>query len=149
MYRPPGRDAGPFGGECPSVYYPRLLRDGWALVERAPVPRTDARDRFERPLPASLGARGWVLRKIAHSQLGAPRGKGCYWDEHELIHAATGRQIALPDWEWAELDAERDRLVWASCGKLCAGRLDADGVTGATELIDLNPMTFEPIAAPY
>jgi hypothetical protein len=151
-YGPPGPTTGPvqhFGGECPSVYYPRLLRDGWTLIERVPVPRTDALDRFDRPLPASLGARGWVLRKIAHSQLGAPPGKGCYWDEHELAHPATGRRVALPDWEWAELDADRDRLVWASRGKLYAGRLNADGMIGRVELVDLNPMTFEPIAAPY
>src|SRR5687768_13881314 len=28
------RPSGSFGGECLSVYYPRLLRDGWTRIER-------------------------------------------------------------------------------------------------------------------
>jgi hypothetical protein len=66
-YQPPG----PFGGECPGVYYPRLLRDGWAFVPQpAEMPATvDAV--FEKSAPA-----GWVLRKTAHVQIGPAPRKG-------------------------------------------------------------------------
>lgn len=66
-----------FGGECLNVYYPRLFRDGWKMIEERGH-RMDSATVFERPLE-----HGWVLRKIAHEQVGAPEGKGCYWDEHD------------------------------------------------------------------
>jgi hypothetical protein len=74
-----------FGAECTGVYYPRLLRDGWSLVERAEAGRWNAWTFFEKPL-----ADGWTLRKIAHEQVDAPPGRGCYWDEHELRHDKAG-----------------------------------------------------------
>jgi len=131
-----------FGGECKGVYYPRLLRDGWKFVRRIDVAKWKDLDLFEKPLP-----RGWVLRKIAHAEIGAPPGKGCYWDEHELRHSASGLRIACPDWEWA--DIERNRLVWAEAGKLFAGRLGKEGLAYQSQLFDFNKMTFEPIEAPY
>ncbi len=88
-----------------SVYYPRLLRDGWRVAQ-APVDEWRDYDVFAKGLPGN-----WVLRKIAHAQVGAPPGKGCYWDEHALLHPASGAMIICPDWEWA--DANRERLVWA------------------------------------
>jgi hypothetical protein len=131
-----------FGAECLSVYYPRLQRDGWALMERSAVDQWKSYDIFEKPLPA-----GWVLRKIAHAEVDSPAGKGCYWDEHELIHASSKACLKCPDWEWADL--EGPRLVWATHGKLCAGRLQEGGLVRETELADFNAMTFEPIEAPY
>ena len=103
--------AGSFGGECPGVYYIRLLRDGWLLTERFKDGKWKDRVIFEKRLP-----NGWLLRKIAHAEIGSPPGKGCYWDEHELIHVPSGRIIACPTWEWADLDGKR--LVWTSDGKL-------------------------------
>lgn len=133
---------GAVGGECRSVYYPRLLRDGWQRGEPRPVPYWKPDEVFEKQLPGN-----WTLRKIAHADIGAPPGKGCYWDEHELVHAEAGIKIKCPDWEWADLD--RDRLVWATGGKLWAGRLDKYGLVDEVELLDLNPMAFERIQAPY
>ena len=130
------------GGECLSVYFPRLLRDGWTLVEPVNVARWQDFHVFEKQLAA-----GWVLRKIAHAEVGAPPGKGCYWDEHELLRTESGARIACPEWEWAEV--ERKRLVWAEAGKLFAGRLGKDGLAYKSELFDFNEMTFEPIEAPY
>ncbi len=98
---------------------------------------------FDRPL-----AHGWVLRKIAHAQVGAPAGKGCYWDEHELHHESTGTVIAHPDWEWADVDGES--LVWASGGCLFRASFDrASGAGNPRLLHDFNPMHFEAIEAPY
>jgi hypothetical protein len=131
-----------FGGECLSVYYPRLMRDGWKLIERVSVARWQGHDVFEK----SVGG-GWILRKIAHAEVGAPEGKGCYWDEHELVHPQSKARITCADWEWAELDGKR--LVWAAHGKLHAGKVCKGGLCGETELADFSGMTFEPIEAPY
>ena len=131
-----------FGGECLGVYYPRLLRDGWKLVERTNVAKWKATDIFEKPLH-----QGWVLRKIAHAETGPPAGKGCYWDEHELLHSASETRVPCPEWEWAEVDGKR--LVWAQNGKLFAGRMNRAGVVDDSPLFNFNEMTFESTEAPY
>jgi hypothetical protein len=118
------------------------MRDGWKLVEHARVSRSKDRCIFEKPLP-----KGWTLRKIAHGEVGAPEGKGCYWDEHELAHVDSGQVIACPEWEWADLDG--NRVVWANAGKLWEGRLKKDGLAGESELVDFSEMIFAPIEAPY
>jgi hypothetical protein len=128
--------------ECLGVYYPRLLRDGWRFVERKGVGDCNSLDVFEKP-----AVHGWTLRKLAHAQIGAPAGKGCYWDEHQLLKAATGTELSYPDWEWAEMDGKR--LVWAEYGKLYAGDLQPEGLTSQTVLQDFTGMKFEPIEAPY
>lgn len=131
-----------YGGECPGVYYPRLIRDGWSLKETVHVGKWKDKVIFEKPCP-----NGWLLRKVAHAEVGAQPGKGCYWDEHELIHVASNLSITCPQWEWAELDGKR--LVWAAEGKLKAGRLTLQGLVNETLLFDLNEMAFAPIEAPY
>jgi hypothetical protein len=131
-----------FGGECPGVYYPRLLRDGWKLLEQVNFAKWKDFHVFEKPLD-----HGWVLRKIAHSEVGAPPGKGCYWDEHELWHSSSDERIKYRDWEWAEVD--RKRFVWAERGKLFSGRIGKHGLVDEAELFDFNDMSFERIEAPY
>jgi hypothetical protein len=129
-----------YGGECPGVYYHRLIRDGWILNDHLRTKWMD-RDVFDKNL-----GNGWTLRKIAHADTGPPPGKGCYWDEHELIGPGD-KTIACPTWEWAELN--RDRLVWATNGKLFAAEIQRDGLADPVELYDFNDMTFEAIEAPY
>jgi hypothetical protein len=136
------RPSGAVGGECLSVYYPRLLRDGWTLIERVSLAKWKDFDVFEKSLDA-----GWVLRKIAHAEIGAPAGKSCYWDEHELLHPPSGKRVSYPDWEWAEVDGKR--LVWAENGKLFAGRIGDEGLTAKAQLFDFNTMSFQRIQAPY
>jgi len=136
------RPSGSVGGECLSVYYPRLLRDGWTLIERVSLAKWKDFDVFEKSLDA-----GWVLRKIAHAEIGAPAGKGCYWDEHELLHPPSGKRVHYSDWEWAEVDGKR--LVWAENGKLFAGRIGDEGLTAEAQLFDFNTMSFQRIQAPY
>lgn len=46
-----------YGGECPSVYYLRLQRDGWALKQSAPG-RGGTVSTFDKPLEGH-----WTLRK--------------------------------------------------------------------------------------
>lgn len=131
-----------YGGECPSVYYPRLIRDGWSLKESLRTTKRKEKIVFEKPCPG-----GWVLQKLAHAETGSPPGKGCYWDEHELIQPSTGTSIACPQWEWAELDGRR--LVWATEGRLETGRLTAKGLEDERTIFDFNEMTFAAIEAPY
>lgn len=86
-----------YGSECLSVYYPRLIRDGWKLIERESLNGEHQRDIFEKVL-----APNWTLCKIAHAQSNAPQGKGCYWDEHQLRNTKSGINFDFPDWEWAD-----------------------------------------------
>ncbi len=124
-------------GECPGLYYPRLVRDGW---ERLGGPRE--RQEFARALP-----RGWRLIKAAHA--GPPAlGRGCYWDEHWLEHPARGELIPCPGWEWA--DRDRDRLLYAEAGSLWQRRILTPAEIAPPERIaDLDALRFEAIAAPY
>ena len=137
-FRPPAH----YGAECPGVYYVRLQRDGWTLKECLSRIVGDACTVFEKPLPA-----GWILRKYAHAQTGAPPGKGCYWDEHELEDSQGIRRHTFPDWEWADRDG--DRLVWAENGCLYRAEVDAEGLGATTMLHDFNAMEFERRVAPY
>ena len=136
------RPADNYGGECPGVYYLRLQRDGWNLVERKSHSEWNDTTTFEKLLSG-----GWVLRKSAHEQVGAPPGKGCYWDEHALVHPESGTTVDGKDWEWADLDGKR--LVWAQHGQLWAGYVRKGGLHDSRCLRDFNDMKFEAIAAPY
>ena len=127
-----------FGGECLTVYYNRLRRDGWEMRDVEYQGAT----LFEKRLPKS-----WLLRKLAFAEIGAPPGRGCYWDAHELRHEPTEAVLAFPEWEWA--DFVDGRLVWASGGRLSAARVGRGKLMGEQLLHDFNDMKFEAIAAPY
>jgi hypothetical protein len=127
-------------GECPGVYYPRLVRDGWIRKETLKAGRWQTCTIFEKDT-----GKGWILRKYAHAQTGSPPGKGCYWDEHEL--ELGEERIVVPDWEWADLDGKD--IVFAANGAIYRARLQRSGLGEAKLLHDFNDMKFEPIAAPY
>jgi hypothetical protein len=131
-----------YGGECLGVYYHRLIRDGWTLIDRVRLGKWKDKDIFEKPIGS-----GWLLRKIAHAEIGAPEGKGCYWDEHELVDSSSEAVIACPQWDWADLDGKR--LVWATGGKLYAAEVRKRGLAAESELYDFNTMAFASIEAPY
>jgi hypothetical protein len=133
-YEPPRT----FGGECPTVYYNRLQRDDWVMSKDEYQDAT----LFEKKLPKS-----WRLRKLAFAEIGAPPGRGCYWDAHELRHEPTDTVLAFPEWEWA--DYVDGRLVWAEEGQLRTGRLGRGKLHRENLLHDFNDMKFEAIAAPY
>jgi hypothetical protein len=98
-----------YGGECPGVYYVRLQRDGWVLKDKLTAGLTSSFTVFEKTLP-----KGWILRKYAHAEVGAPPGKGCYWDEHELEHPKLNHRFLLPKWEWADWDGKTHHLGQAA-----------------------------------
>lgn len=103
---------------------------------------------FEIPL-----GHGWVLRKYARAQSGPPPGKGVYFDEHALVHPASGRVLDRARWEWASPDV--GRVVWAEAGCLWAGKITKasataeDPITAGRQLHDFSAMKFEGIVAPY
>lgn len=131
-----------YGGECPGVYFIRLQRDGWTLKEHQKKGKWEDTVVFEKPLP-----KGWILRKVAHAQVGSPKGKGVYWDEHELI-SADGVVEKFSDWEWAELDEKR--IVYASKGCLFSSSMKSGSKFGSSNLLyDFNDMVFKRVAAPY
>jgi hypothetical protein len=141
---PPSYATG-YGGECPGVYFNRLQRDGWTML---PELTDSRRDVFDIPL-----SHGWVLRKIARAQSGPPPGKSVYFDEHELVHPATGRVLNRDTWEWASPDV--GRVVWAEAGALWAGKItkasagNDDPITSVKCLHDFSAMKFEGKVAPY
>jgi len=132
--------ANAYGGECPGVYFPRLLRDGWVMADEEP----DA----EEVTFTKAFAPGWVL--VKHFIAGGARaaGEGVYRERHELL-GPSGRRVRGDDWEWADVDVKRARVVWAAQGRLVAGRLGPSGLSEIRVLHEFDDMTFEPLRAPY
>ncbi len=125
------------------VYHHRLLRDEWRFVTSEGHSEHSRATIFEKTLPS-----GWVLKKIGHIQSNSPKGKGCYWEEHELVNSGSKTRILQSDWEWAELD--RDTLVWASKGCLYRAVIHNNAEIGDPKMLyDFNPLKFEQIKAPY
>lgn len=139
---PAARPEHQFGAECTGVYYPRLMRDGWTLVERDRSDRWNGWSIFEKPL-----ARDWILRKIANEQVDHPPGKGCYWDYHQLRNSKTGEVIEQPDWEWVEWD--KGALVFAEHGKLHRAPLPDGGELKPALIHDFTDYKFQAVKAPY
>lgn len=134
---------GEFGTEDTGVYYRRLIRDGWKLISKKENSKWNSETIFQKTIP-----KGWVLRKIAHEQVDSPKGKGCYWDEHELINEESEANLAFGDWEWAELDGKS--IVWASKGCIYRASIKSRTKIGTPKLLyDFNPLKFEEIRAPY
>jgi hypothetical protein len=99
----------------------RLVRNGWFKT----------RDGFTKPC-----FRGWTLVKHLERT---------FSEAHELV-AVDGRVEEHYDWQWADYDEPRDRVVFASGG--CIYSLPS--LRHKPKLLfDANGMTFEAIAAPY
>jgi hypothetical protein len=137
-YKPEGF----FGAECPSIYYRRLLRDGWTMEMDVGPGRVAHCTVFVKPLP-----HGWILRKFAHADVDHPEGAGVYWDEHELEHAGRKALLSVPTWEWAERDGPT--LLWAEKGFLHRALVNHSGPTSPKVLCDFNAMRFESRRPPY
>ncbi len=67
-------------------------------------------------------------------------------ESHQLLGETV---IDLPEWEWAEVDVPRRRVVWAEQGTLRTAGVTSDGLGEPRLLFDAKPMRFEAIAAPY
>ncbi len=137
-YRPPNY----YGGECLNVYYNRLQRDGWQLIERSKKVYLDSETIFEKTL-----SRQWILQKICHAQIDSPPGKGCYWDEH-IVYNQTGKSLISPDWEWAEWWDKS--IYYAEKGCLYQIKIESFNQLSEPKLLhDFNDYQFEYKQAPY
>ncbi len=118
-----------YGWECPRVYYVRLQRDGWTLIDRTPDGAGGSVAHFTKRVNAD-----WCLHKFAHEAIVTRPGRGCYFDEHLLVNERMYQVAPHPEWEWAEVDGAR--LVWAADGKIFAGSIGSDDVMSVTQLFD-------------
>lgn len=137
---PPAWVGTPHMGEDLVLYVPRLLRDGWTMVE-APVGRVDpARFVLDRPIRPR-----WTLRKRLTSSL-THRGRtgALYWETHEIV-GPEGVQ-PLGD-EWA--DVWTRGVVMARDGRLERIRVHAEGPEAPRTVFDASGWARARIEAPY
>ena len=126
-----------YAGECPMVYVPRLMRDGWTML---------VEDRkgwlFEKPL-----LRGMKLQKLFLSGQSGPN-HGCYWEQHAVVDADGKTVFDGADWSWADYDRSRRRIVLAENGVLYELRITGTDLR-KKRLRDFNDMVPERLTAPY
>ncbi|WP_299466889.1 hypothetical protein [uncultured Gimesia sp.] len=130
-----------YGGECLSVYYPRLERDGWIMRSTTVGEIKYKGTLFEKEL-----AEGWKLIKVCLSG-GPSEGRGCYWDEHLLVQA-EGTIDPYPSWEWA--DWVDETICYVERGCLYRINIMSSDLLGEAKLLhDFNGYKFETKIAPY
>ncbi len=139
--------AGPersFGYECLTVYFNRLMRDGWVMGDTADEKKNHKVVKFSMDLPHK-----WKLIKLANasSSQSSPPGEGCYWDEHVLVND-RGQTFERSNWRWAQwVDGA---IVFTENGCLCKMEIVDSLHLGEPEILhDLNGMKYEEIVAPY
>jgi hypothetical protein len=140
----------PFGEETiyGNIYFLRLQREDWTLVESRVFNQYTAVNIFDKPIDHS-----WILRKIVYVAATEQKGKGCSYDEHQLLRKGNTSsefghtKFDYPSWEWA--DTDHRGIYWAEKGKLFTAQLSKKGLESITELYDFNPMKFDPSDAPY
>ena len=131
-----------YGGECLHVYFNRLQRDGWIMMNPSEYGKTSWDAIFEKELPNN-----WLLRKICHHGSNSRKGKGCYWDKHELQNQ-NGEVLPKPDWGWAEL--VDSSIIFAENGALYKITTKNPFELGELKsLHDFNNYKFENRQAPY
>lgn len=133
------------------LYRERLLRDGWTLRDTRTEPGGAFHDgeRVTNTIRTfSLSTRGQArLERHNHVEPLGPRP--FTYDTHALVDA-VGTRHERPSWEWAQVDRERDRLVWAEDGQLWAGQLNSRGLYGEPRrLYDFRGLRFQRRQAPY
>jgi len=130
-----------YGTGCPSAYYPRLERDGWKMRNTTVGEKKYPGVLFEKDLPGN-----WMMIKICHAE-SPSEGKGCYWDEHLLIHP-QGEIETFPNWEWAEWVDES--ICYVERGCLYQIKLSQNNpLSEPVCLHDFHPYQFEAMPAPY
>ena len=141
---PPPEELCAFGwggrhGECPMVYLPRLERDNWRMVREE-----DWGSIYQKKLPG-----GRTLEKVfCYGDIhGRTPGKSVYQDIHKLLSPSGESAVDASDWEWADFDAYRKRLVYAAGGVLYA--MDLKHPDAPVPLQDFNDMKYARIQAPY
>lgn len=132
----PGRLKVETMGAVTSPWEQRLLRDGWALVERGFDPRTGKpigkNEIWQKHHPDTALKLCRQMEDIGFNRHGGPHAE-VFWLE-------TGDDlIPIENASWADWDSP-DRLVFVRQGRLFAATLDGTDLH-AEELFDFNPMT--------
>ncbi len=138
-------DGQKYGNECLGVYFPNLMRRGWSLIETEQITSRHSKTVFEKNMN-----KHWVLRKHCHgsSSLTSRKGRGVYWDEHELVNRESDISISKEEWEWADID--KNMIVFAAHGCLYRLRIKSQNKLGEPKLLhDFNDYKFTEIRAPY
>jgi hypothetical protein len=117
-----------------TVHFNRLLRDGWALIEREPF-QTRWRRRHPRE-PLTL--------QMLHAFDDVQRQGGRYRVDYSVWNEDEGRELTLGPATWADWD-QRGRLVLARGGQLLTCDLQAGGVE---VIADFTNRTPDPQPAP-
>lgn len=129
-------------GECPSIYFPKLERDGWAFKGDSGR-YLHYNVLFEKQLPDSR-----ILQKRFLSGFDNIPGRSTYWEKHSIVDKAGTPILDGKAWTWADFDAPRERILFARDG--CLWALPLGGFDRAPVLLkDFNAEEFEQIVAPY
>jgi len=142
-----------------TLFHDRLQRDGWLAINPDGTRMTpDQGITQSNPWRDTLGVilekgitNGWKLRQITRSN---GRGKDQLQNRrwryqlYQLIDP-SGATTEMPDWDWADYDPIKKRLVWTSDLRLWAASVSQDGPGDTTELLDTREMRFTRITAPY
>ncbi len=133
-----------YGDSDRTIYFNRLIRDGWKIINRDRLAQDISTAIFEKQLNSN-----WIIQKICHTQMSPSEGKGgFYWDEHCLTNNETNSVTEGDTWEWAEW--ADDKLYFAKQGCLYQIDINDSGDLSAPELLhDFNHYTFEARTAPY
>jgi hypothetical protein len=132
-------------GEDAPVWYRRMARDGWSLIQQGSYPltrrgwQTERAEIWERPGRGRTVILRRRLDAICFSRFGGP-----YVESFWLV-LGDGAEVPLPGAQWADWD-QAGRLVFARDGRLYSGVLDGAKVV-EHELVDLNgntPTNVEP-----
>lgn len=134
--------------EPESLHSRRLVRDGWVRVDTKTSGAASENGQImgilEKPLP-----NGCRLRQT-HRLAGRVRtlNQGVKWETFALV--GPDNEVE-PDrnWEWADYDDRRGRLVWTEHSKLWAAQMSTTDIAEAEQLFDANPLRFEGRKAPY
>ncbi len=98
---------------------------------------------FERPL-----LYGWRLRQTSWAGLHKDADPSVAWEALAQV-SPHGEIMARPEWQWADADLDRYRLVWTERAAVFAARLSAGGLGEPAVLFDTSTMGFERRVAPY
>jgi hypothetical protein len=99
---------------------------------------------FVKMLPA-----GWVLIRVIRNNHGSHPSNNQFWDQFGLVNKDLKVSLIFHNWEWADNDAPRDRILYAEKGKIFAVKLTHEGLDEPTELFDSTQYGRDPVVAPY
>ncbi len=149
-------------GEDDPVYYERLLRDGWTLVQSGEHHEREFGSKLRWEFdPPQIYARKYRYEEGQSIELRMllrgvhERGGDWYVIEYEIANRATEEPVSLGRLDWADWDSSGD-LLFAKEGRLYRMKPDALGAeygnpfasADTVELADFRFLTFDELRAP-